>query len=200
MLEQKKWPHWKGRERMSQEYHSKKVLGKIWDFLEAKFKEAIGGVEQEVKADDRILKFVTKCLEEKWVDETTVVAMRKKYKKTIQRYLMERELHAGQYNEGYFKWHDQICKSERSALLLSEKGQDRKLLVAAILYEQAADLILETSARDHKKAMGFAWCVASDYLCRITSDLASEDMGSGKLPFPLVQDMTSVLLGRDKRS
>jgi hypothetical protein len=178
----------------------KKVLGKIWDFLEAKFKEAVGGVKKDVKADDRILKFVTKCLEEKWVDETTVESMRKKHKKTIQRYLMERQLHAGNSSEGYFKWHNQICKSEKSALLLSEKGQDRKLLVAAILYEQAADLILETSARDHKEAMRFAWCVASDYLYRITSDLASEDMGSGKLPLPLVHDMTSVLLGRAKHS
>jgi hypothetical protein len=192
MIQRKKLPHWKDKKMKTKEYESETILGKLWDFVGNKIKEAVGA-DAKPKADDRIVRYIAKSMENKLTNLEAVSRMKRKTKKALERYLTEQEDASKKFGYGkeYNKWHDGSCNRARNDLILCEPGIDGRCLAAAILYQAATNRYpLQI------KLIEFAWGVAVDHLCRITGDAVSDEKKAGKLPMPMLQEMSKVLFGR----
>jgi hypothetical protein len=197
MIDRKKWPHWKARGDKSKEYQSTRALGKLWDLVETKFEEAVGGAVAEPKPDERILGYVANSLEKKLIEDVALKSIKERTKQAIDHYLCEKRetyMKDGNGREAYLEWHDHFCRRARNELIRNESSTDQRCLVAAVLYQQA--VASDNLCSSHRRATEFAWGVAVDYLCRITSDASSAEIGSGRLPLAVAQDMAKVLLSR----
>jgi hypothetical protein len=174
-------------------------LGKLWDLVETKFEEAVGGAEAKAKPDDRIMGYVTHSIEKKLIEDVALASLKERMKQFVDRYLRERRETCNKKDgnngrEAYLEWHDRFCRQARDEVILKETSTDQRCLVAAVLYQQA--VASDNLSSSKKSATEFAWGIAVDFLCRITSDASSEEMGSGRLPLAVPQDMTKVLLSR----
>jgi hypothetical protein len=142
--------------------------------------------------------YVTNSLEKRLIEDVALTFIKQRMKQSVDRYLCERRETCMKDDENgreaYLEWHDRFCRRARAKLILNESSTDQICLVAAVLYQQA--VASDKLSSSHRKATEFAWGVTVDYLCRITSDGSSEEMGSGRLPLAVPQDMTKVLLSR----
>jgi hypothetical protein len=195
-IQRAKWPHWKERTGDQVSYQSETVLGRIWDHMEEKLKKATAATADQ-KADDQILGYIQRSIEDKLVHRDTVLTMRSSMKKEVEHYLKGRTDECPMKGEcsrdSYFGWNDHFCKGVESRLILSQPGEDRKRLAAAVLYEQAVKYCdgKAVPAKKRKAPISFAWAVAKEYLCRITSDAASER--TGRCPVPVHPDSAKVM-------
>jgi hypothetical protein len=219
---QMRWPHWKEKGE-STEYRSQKILGKLWDLVETRLKEASAAssssrnnwpVHRQIapcrfQPDTHILGYIDEALESGRVDKDKLSQLQEKSKHAVSCYLQAREANYGSGKESVLKWHDKYCTEQQRKLILCESGNDAPCFAAAVLYQQAVNRIgmaaqnnsNNTAARrknamERKNAVEFAWGVGLHYLCRVTSDRASGSHETGKLPLPMLREMAGVLMGR----
>ena len=145
----------------------------------------------------KVLGYIQRSLEDKLVHCDTVSTMRSSMKKEVEQYLKGHKdecVRKGECSkDSYYGWIEHVCKGVEVRLILSQPGEDRKRLAAAVLYEQAVEYHKENAvtAKRRKVPISFAWAVAKEYLCRITSDAASER--TGRCPVPVHPDSAKVM-------
>jgi hypothetical protein len=209
---QMKWPHWKEKGE-SQEYPSQKILGKLWDLVETRLKEAsavsssrnnwpVDGqiVPGRFQPDNHILGYIDEALESGRVDKDKLSQLQEISKRAVRCYLQAREANDGGGKESILKWYDRYCTEQQRKLILCESGSDAKCFAAAVLYQQVVNHIGTATQKknqmEKRYALEFAWGVGLHYLCRVTSDRASGSTENGKLPLPMLREMRGVLMGR----
>jgi hypothetical protein len=132
MIYRNERPRWKARGNKSEEYYSTRALGKLWDFVQTKFEEAVGGALVEPKPDDRSMGYVTNSLEKKLIEDVALTSIKQRMQQSVDRYLLERRetcTKDGNGREAYLEWHDRFCRRARDELLLNESSTDQIRLV-----------------------------------------------------------------------
>ena len=161
-IREMKWPHWKEKGE-SNAYSSQKMLGKLWDLVEIRLREAsvasssrknlpVDGqiVPGRFQPDNQILGYIEEALESCKADKVKhshlqekLSQLKEKSKRAVSCYLQAREAHddsAGD-KESILKWYDKYCIEQQRELILCESGNDAHCFAAAVLYQQAVNHI-----------------------------------------------------------
>ena len=189
-------PHWKQKKSGNpndsstdsivnkHKYHkSEKALGKMWDLMATKLSEVIN--EEATAPDQRILDFVTVCVEKDRTTKDKLGGIRRTMMNAIDEYEKVYKNRRNMSkdgttnlntNESWFDGLDEYYQDKRKTLIDNEKDLYTRQLHAAVLYEQGSKF-----KTNQKLGLRFAWLVGLDVLCKITSD-ASTKVGE---PLPL---------------
>jgi hypothetical protein len=161
-ISQMKWPHWKEKGE-SNAYGSQKMLGKMWDMVETRLREASAAsssrnnlpvdgqiVPSRFQPDNHILGYIDEALESCRADKVKLSQLQeklsqlqKKSKRAVSCYLQAREAKndGADKEESVLKWCDKYCTEQQRELILCESGNDARCFAAAVLYRQAVNHI-----------------------------------------------------------